>query len=125
MIVKLNDNTELTALTVIGQSRYFQGANRDSLEIVFAKGAHPFDTLDVLFADPSKTGHITLIDDTDPNNPALFVHDGYMLRMSMSLAPVIVTPATPTAPAVTQERISVIMAQETYIEHQLRALGVI
>lgn len=123
MQIKFADETTLDCIQVNGKTQYYQGATRDTLEFVFAKSAG-FDALDVAFADEAKTASITITNDTDPDNPESWVYDSYTLRMSMRMEPVVITPGTSDAPAVTEERITVVMAQLTYIERQLKALGI-
>ena len=123
MQIKFADETTLDCIQVNGKTQYYQGATRDTLEFVFAKAAG-FDALDAAFADEAKTANITITNDTDPDNPESWVYDSYTLRMSMRMEPVVITPGTSDAPAVTEERITVVMAQLTYIERQLKALGI-
>ena len=124
MHIKFADDTTLDCIQVNGKTQYYQGATRDTLEFSFAKSAG-FDALDAAFADEAKTASITIINnDVDAENPEIGVYDGYTLRMSMRMEPVVITPGTMEAPAVTEERIMVVMAQLTYIEKQLKALGI-
>jgi hypothetical protein len=117
MKVILNNGTELEAILVNGQNLYFQGANRDSLEFQFAKTVVTFEKLDTLFTEPKNTKRIVL-----QQGEGSYLHENYSLRVSMSLAPVVVTPATSTEPEVTEERYSVVMAQKSYVELQQEAL---
>ena len=123
MQIKFADETAMDCIQVNGKTQYYQGATRDTLEFSFAKSAG-FDALDAAFADEAKTANITITNDTDPDNPESWVYDSYTLRMSMRMEPVVITPGTSDAPAVTEERITVVMAQLTYIERQLKALGI-
>lgn len=123
MQIKFADETAMDCIQVNGKTQYYQGATRDTLEFVFAKAAG-FDALDAAFADETKTSSVTVINDVDAENPEIGVYDGYTLRMSMRMEPVVITPGTMDAPAVTEERIMVVMAQLTYIEKQLKALGI-
>lgn len=116
MQIKFNDGTVLDVLVINGKSAYLQGAQRDSLEIQIAKDAITFDALDVLTADNSNTAHLTLIDGENQ-----YIHDNYSIRAEMALKPVVVTPATGTDPAVTEDRLSVTLAQLTYLEVQQAA----
>lgn len=118
MKIKFLDGLELNVIQVNGSRRYFQGAQRDSLEFVFEKGVYSFDDLDAYFADKNKTRKITLIDDTHNQ----YVYDDYVIRVSMSLTPVVVEPATSTTPEVTEERYSIVMAQQTYTEKLIEQL---
>ncbi|MHC1723033.1 MAG: hypothetical protein AB9836_07525 [Aminipila sp.] len=129
--IKLNDNTELNVIQINGQSTYFQGANRDSLEFVFKKGDYPFDQLDSLFASTAKTSKITVTDtettigaDGKPVTTQ-HVYDNYSLRISMEMKPVVITPATSTEAEVTEERVMVTMGQLTLIEKKLSDLGML
>ncbi|QOX63659.1 hypothetical protein FRZ06_10000 [Anoxybacterium hadale] len=117
MKVILNNGAELDAILVNGQTRYFQGANRDSLEFQFSKDAVAFDHLDTLFIEPENTKRITL-----QQGEKTYLHENYTLRVSMGLAPVVITPATGTEPEVIEERYSVVMAQKTYAELLLEAM---
>ena len=118
MQVKFQDGTELPVLVVNGKSVYAQGATRDALEIQIAKGSVTMDTLDTLTADTTKTSKLTLIDGDQQ-----YVHDNYNIRTELALRPVVVTPATGTDPAVTEDRLIVTLAQLTYQEQQAAQLS--
>lgn len=118
MQIKFSDTagTTLDVLAVNGKSVYSQGANRDSLEIQLAKTITTFDALDALTAAAANTEHLTLID-----GASQYVHDNYSLRVELALKPVVVTPATGSDPAVTEDRLVVMLAQLTYLEIQQAA----
>ncbi|CAB1243793.1 conserved protein of unknown function [Ruminococcaceae bacterium BL-6] len=118
MQVKFQDGTTLDALVVNGKSVYAQGATRDALEIQIAKGGITMDALDTLTADTAKTSKLTLIDGDQQ-----YVHDNYNIRTELALRPVVVTPATGTDPAVTEDRLIVTLAQLTYQEQQAAQLA--
>lgn len=113
MQLKFLDGTVLDVLAVNGKSTYFQGAQRDSLEIQIAKDKITFDALDTLTGNNANTAHLTLID-----GDKQYVHDNYSLRVSLALRPVEITPATADSPAVTEDRLVVTLAQLTYAELQ-------
>jgi hypothetical protein len=117
MQITLNNGATLDALVVNGSKRHFQGESRDSLEIQFAKEAVSFEQLDSLFGEPENTKRIIL-----QQGDEMYLHENYILRVSLSLSPVVVTPATDTDPEVTEERYSVVMAQKTYKEMQIESL---
>lgn len=112
-----HDGTELDALVVNGNSRFFQGSNRDTLEFQFAKNSITFDELDEIFASKEKTEKIMI-----QQNKERFAHHHYSLRVSMSLLPIVIEQATDSAEAVVEERYSVVMAQKTYAELLLESL---
>ena len=113
MQLKFLDGTVLDVLAVNGKSTYFQGAQRDSLEIQIAKDKIAFDALDALTGNNANTAHLTLSD-----GDKQYVHDNYSLRASLALRPVEITPATADSPAVTEDRLVVTLAQKTYAELQ-------
>lgn len=113
MTITVN-GTELTAISVIGSTQHFQGANRKTLEIHFATDETDFAQLNTLFADP---GSITITDDS-----GTYQHDNYALRVSTALKPVVVTPETDEAPAVTEDRYVIVLAQKTYMETQMESV---
>lgn len=119
MQIKFSDpaGTVIDVLAVNGQSINFQGANRDSLEIQIGKSAIAFDALDKLIATQANTAHLTLID-----GDKQYAHDNYNLRVSLALKPVVTTPATASAAAVTEDRLCVTLAQKTYQEQQVEQL---
>lgn len=119
MQLKFSDTagTTLDVLAVNGQSIYFQEANRDSLEVQIAKEKITFDALDKLTGTAANTAHLTLID-----GDKQYVHDNYSLRASLALKPVVTTPATSTTPVVTEDRLCVTLAQQTYQEQQIAQL---
>ena len=118
MTIRLADGTELEALKVDGGKRYVQNAQRDVLTFWFAKETANFEELDAAFGSAQNTERITITGD----DGAEALHEGYILRLSLALVPVVVTPETVDAPAVTEERYSVEMAQETYTERLIRQI---
>lgn len=115
--LKFNDGTVLDALAVSGSSTYFQGANRDSLEIQMAKTAITFDALDKLTADPANTAKLITVD-----GDKRYEHDNYSIRTELALRPVEITPATGADPAVTEDRFCITLAQLSYSELQAEQL---
>lgn len=117
MQIKFNDGTTLDVLAVNGNPVYFQGANRDSLEIQIAKDKTTFDALDALTGDSAKTGKLTIID-----GDSQYEHDNYSLRAELALKPIVTAAATDTTPEQTEDRLCVTMAQKTYQELQVEEL---
>ena len=117
MKITLTNGVELNAIKVDGGKRFVQNAQRDVLTFWFAKDAVTFDALDTAFGSVEQLEEITISADGEETP-----HKGYILRLSLSLVPVVITPETPDAPAVTEERYCVELAQETYTERRIREL---
>ncbi len=118
MKITLANGTEFEAIKVDGGKRFVQNAQRDVLTFWFAKEAVSFDELDAAFGEIENIDQITMIG----GNGEAALHRGYILRLSVSLVPVVMTEETPESAAVTEERYRVELAQETYTERRIRAL---
>ena len=116
MKIRLTDGMELVPVAVTGGPRYVQGQSRDTLNFVFP-ASESMETLDAAFS-AANCETITIQEDSGTEN----IHKAYTVRAALGKEPVEVTPATAEAPAVYEERITVSMAQRTYIETQLAML---
>lgn len=116
MNIKLSNETILSPIVVTGESRYVQGANRDTLSFIFP-ATEDMAELDAAFS-VENCEKITIIGDDSSEN----IHTGYTIRAELSKASVEVTPATEKAEAVYEDRITVSMSQRTYVESHLASL---
>lgn len=117
MKVILENGTELTPILVTGTQIHVQGAKRDSLTFVFP-ASEGIDTIDTVFSE-TDCESIKIYDDNGAEN----IYKYYTIRTKLEKALVEIVPATPEKEAVMEERISVTMAQRTYIENQLALLS--
>ncbi|MDU6346421.1 MAG: hypothetical protein E6593_06695, partial [Clostridium sp.] len=89
-------------------------------EIQITKGTISFDDLDALTTDSAKTDRLTIVtQEGDTQEQAVYGH--YAIRTALELKPVTIIPATVEAPAVTEDRLCVTLAQLTYAEIQQAA----
>ena len=109
MKIKLSNGAELTPIVVTGAQIYVQGAKRDTLSFM--------EALDAAFS-ATACESITIVGDDGSEA----IHKAYTIRAKMEKALVEVSPATAETEAVTEERITVAMAQRTYAESQLASL---
>ena len=116
MKIILADQTELSPILVMGENRFLQGANRDTLSFIFPADAG-LDALDAAFS-PEACETITVEEDDGSQH----LYKGYTIRAELKKEAVMTAPETPEAPAVLEERIAVGMAQKTYMESQLASL---
>lgn len=116
MIIKLNNGIELAPIVVMGESKFAQGAQRDTLKFVFPASVG-MDYLDSTFT-PAACESINIVDDN--GNEA--IHKGYTLRVSVAKETVMVAPGTAEADATYEDRITVTMGERTYAESQLASL---
>lgn len=116
MKIILANGKELNPILVMGAHTYVQGANRDTLSFIFP-ATESMEELDVAFS-AANCESITIVGNNGVDN----IHKSYIVRAKLEKALVEVAPATPETEAVTEERITVSMAQRTYSETQLAAL---
>ena len=116
MKIKLANGAELNPIVVTGAQTYVQGAKRDTLSFVFP-ASESLEALDRAFS-ASACESIAIIGDDGSEA----IHKAYTIRARLEKAMVEVKPATAETEAVTEERITVAMAQRTYAESQLASL---
>ena len=120
MQIKFANGTTLDVLSIDGESLFYQGATRDSLEVQLEKGAYPFDELEALTANPEHLRRLTILEDS---GEILGVHEHYILRTEIAVRPVVLNqPVTPDEPPAMEERLCITLAQQTYLEQQLESL---
>lgn len=119
MKIKFSNGKELTPILVTGAHNYVQGLNRDTLTFVFP-ASESMEALDEAFSEIACES-ITVLDDSGNGG----IYKFYTIRVKMEKTLVEVRPATTESEAVTEERISVSMAQRTYVETQLSALSIL
>lgn len=113
--VKLRNGQEFDVLEVIGQPKYIQGQNRDTLTFIFP-GTADMAELDAAFS----AGNCDSISVTD--NGFAYLHSGYAIRAELAKVLVETAPAAGEAAAEYTERVKLVMAQRSYHEAQLAAL---
>ena len=116
MKIILSNEVELSPIMVTGGPRFIQGSNRDVLSFVFP-ATEDMTALDEAFS-VENCESITIVGDDGSEA----IHKGYTIRAELSKAPVEVTPSTAEAATVYEDRVTVSMAQRTYMESQLAAM---
>ena len=120
MQIRFANGAALEALSVNGQSVFYQEASRDSLEIQLEKGRYSFDELEALTGNPENLRQLTILEDS---GETAGIHESYTLRTKIAVQPVETgRSVTPDAPPAVEERLCVTLAQQTYLEQQLAVL---
>ncbi|WP_101698096.1 hypothetical protein [Clostridium minihomine] len=118
----LAQGTVIDVAVVNGQSIYYQGVQRDSLEIQIAKDSISFDELDKLTADMANTDRLTLITlEGDQKSQSVLEH--YIIRTKLELKPITILSSNGESTDETIERYSVTLAQLTYQEQQVKQMA--
>ena len=124
MNIKLSNGTVLSPILATGETRYVQGANRDTLNFIFP-ATEGMEALDAAFS-AENCESITVLEAVEvPDGTTTeqsYLHKGYTIRAGLKKEAVEVTPAIEEAEAVYEDRITVSMSQRTYTESQLASL---
>ena len=118
MNIKLTDNTVLTPLVVTGETRLVQGERRDTLNFIFP-ATEDMAELDAAFS-AENCESITIVEDGGAEN----IHKAYTIRAELKKESVEVTPGNAETEAVFEDRITIAMAQRTYMETKLAEMEV-
>lgn len=116
MKIKLTNGIELNPILVTGAQTYLQGAKRDTLNFIFP-ATESLEALDAAFTETACES-ITIIG----NDGSEAIHKAYTIRAELKKAVVEVSPETAENPAVVEVRITVSMAQRTYMETRMAEL---
>lgn len=116
MKITLNNGAKFNPILVKGAPSVVQGTKRDVLSFIFP-ATESIVALDAAFSE-SACEVITITGDDGSES----IHKGYTIRSEIKKAKVVVSPATSESEAVTEERITVSMAQRTYMETRLAEL---
>ena len=124
MKIKLSNGTVLSPILATGETRYVQGANRDTLNFIFP-ATEGMEALDAAFS-AENCESITVLEAVEvPDGTTTeqsYLHKGYTIRAGLKKEAVEVTPVTEEAEAIYEDRITVSMSQRTYTESQLASL---
>lgn len=117
MKIVLANGVELNPILIAGGKKNIQGATRDTLNFSFSS-EEDMGVLDAIFT-AAACASITIVDDAGNE----FIHKNYVIRSELSKAAVEIEKATSETDAVYEDRITVGMAQTTYLETQLASLA--
>ena len=120
MKIILKDKTELPVIMVNGAKPYCKGATRDGLEFIFRSSDVDYNNLRTLFRNEDITEEITIVTD----DGSKYTHSDYCIDAGFKESPTVIAIGTPDTPEQVEYRIAVTLAQYTYIEKQMKKLGV-
>lgn len=115
MQIILANGTILEPIIVTGGPKFVNGANRDALTFVFPNVS--MNEIDALFTE-ANCETINIV-----NNGEEAIHKGYVIRVDISKKAVETAAATVDTPAVTEDRVTITMAQRTYSETVLAQMA--
>ena len=134
MNIKFLNGTNFEYLNAVEMEEYFNGSNRRMISFECAVGVISVDELNALISKEANINSITLTGDavvlldaegnpTGETTQAVNIYDGYVLKAKCGIENKLVADETPVAPAVYEDRIVFKLGKRTYIEEQLKRLG--
>ena len=116
MKIILTNGTELNPLVVTGGSRYVNGASRDCLNFIFDENTS-MDEMDSIFNEENCE---TIIIEGDDGSRAIYREYVVKAEIKQSFEPI--SKETPDAQEQTVKRITVSMAQRSFMEKQMKQM---
>lgn len=120
MVIKFANGRAISYVEAFENEEYFNGSNRRVLTMHLDKNEISVDELNTILSDESNTAEITL---TNEEMGVSNVYDGYVLKLKVGVENIFTNRETPDAPAVYEDRIVFKLGKRTYIEEQLKKLG--
>ena len=118
MNIKFENGTNFEYLNALEAEEYFNGSSRRILTVECAVGAIRIDDLNNVLSDEANTAKIELSSEDVTN-----IYDDYVLKLKCGIENRLVFAETPEAPAVYEDRLVFKLGKCTYIERQLKKLG--
>lgn len=112
-------NTEIEYLNALETEEFYNGASRRTLTVTCAPDAIGLDTLNALLTEEDLAS-ITM---TNTDTGAANIYDGYVLKLACGIRNEKVQEETPENAAVYADRLVFKLGKRTYIEEQLKKLG--
>lgn len=113
------DGSTLNCVGAVGQKRYIQGANRNTITFNFDKESYSIDEIYEIFNNPEKTKKIGIY---EAETEETFYHNDYTILESVAVTNEVLEEETNENPENSVKIISVIMGQKTYTEKQLESI---
>ena len=120
MIIKFENAKELVYLEALETEEYFNGASRRTLTFECAPDAISIDELNYILSKESNVSSLTLVnEEANVSN----IYDGYVLKLKVGIENKLVRAESANTPAIYEDRLVFKLGKRTYIEEQLKKLG--
>lgn len=118
MNIKFANGTNFEYLEALETEEYFNGASRRTLTFECEVGVIGVDELNTVLSNETNTATITLTNEDVTN-----IYDGYVLKLKCGVENRLIKEETAESPAVYEDRLVFKLGKRTYIEEQLKKLG--
>ena len=118
MNIKFLNGINLEYLNALETEEYYNGASRRTITFECAVGTISVDELNTVLSGEANTQSIEL-----SNGDVTNIYDGYVLKLKCGIENKLITAETPETAAVYEDRLIFKLGKRTYIEEQLKKLG--
>ena len=118
MNIKFANGTNFEYLNALETEEYFNGASRRTLTFECEVGVISVDELNTVLSDEENTKSIEL-----SNDDVMNIYDGYVLKCKCGIENKLINAETSEHAAVCEDRLVFKLGKRTYIEEQLKKLG--
>lgn len=120
MVIKFANGTNFEYLKALETEEYFNGASRRTLTFECKADAISIDELNAVLSSEANTQSIVL---TNEEENTTSIDDGYVLKLRCGIESRLIQKETPETAAVYEDRLIFKLGKRTYIEEQLKNLG--
>lgn len=118
---------EFEYLDALETEEFYNGSSRRTLTVTCDPNVIGLDSLNGLLTEENLASitmtNTELFTDEASTEPLTNIYEGYVLKLSCGIANTLITPETPEAPAVYEDRLVFKVGKRTYIEQMLHDLG--
>ncbi|MEG2939439.1 MAG: hypothetical protein RR829_04355, partial [Oscillospiraceae bacterium] len=100
---------------------FWGGSSRRTLTFECAANAVGLDTLNTLLSTESSAESLEL---SNTESGTTNIYDGYVLKLELGIKSVLIAAESPGTPSKYEDRLIFKLGKRTYIEQQLRMLGI-
>ena len=118
MNIKFTNGTNFEYLNAVETEEYYNGASRRTLTFECEAGVIGIDSLNAVLSNEANTKSIELSNEDVTN-----IYDGYVLKLKCGIEKKLVKEETAETAAVYADRLVFKLGKRTYIEEQLKKLG--
>jgi hypothetical protein len=120
MIINFANDKTVEYLEALETEEYFNGASRRTLTFECAPNAIGIDELNTILSKESNLSSLTLVNE-EANVSRIY--DGYVLKLKVGIENKLVQAESADKPAIYEDRLVFKLGKRTYIEEQLKKLG--
>lgn len=118
MNIKFLNGTDFEYLNAFETEEFYNGASRRTLTFECEVGVISVDELNTVLSSEENTQNIEL-----SNGDITNIYDGYVLKCKCGIENKLINTETPEQAAVYEDRLVFKLGKRTYIEEQLKKLG--